>query len=208
MTGPILDEWIPITTHELFYLLSLAETPENDESRTRLGMAERAENVDMLLAGAATLAVRGLANLSDDPPEPVDQAAVLAWLLSTAHTWVEVGVTVGDIADALLTVTNDEVAAVLVPAKLGIFRFVIVDPGIGVAGAAKAFVESVFDNNPQVAVSVRRISAAGERSAGASLSRGLWRMVTTLPEMQVGLEPVPRACTRAEVFSELANVIG
>ena len=199
MTGPILDEWIPITTHELFYLLSLAETPENDESRTRLGMAERAENVDMLLAGAATLAVRGLANLSDDPPEPVDQAAVLAWLLSTAHTWVEVGVTVGDIADALLTVTNDEVAAVLVPAKLGIFRFVIVDPGIGVAGAAKAFVESVFDNNPQV---------AGERSAGASLSRGLWRMVTTLPEMQVGLEPVPRACTRAEVFSELANVIG
>ena len=78
MTGPILDEWIPITTHELFYLLSLAETPENDESRTRLGMAERAENVDMLLAGAATLAVRGLANLSDDPPEPVDQAAVLA----------------------------------------------------------------------------------------------------------------------------------
>ena len=32
MTGPILDEWIPITAHELFYLLSLAETPENDEA--------------------------------------------------------------------------------------------------------------------------------------------------------------------------------
>ena len=133
---------------------------------------------------------------------------MLAWLLSTAHTWVEVGVTVGDIADALLTVTNDEVAAVLVPAKLGIFRFVIVDPGIGVAGAAKAFVERVFDNNPQVAVSVRRDHGGGRAirrsiTVTRSLANG-----HDLARDQVGLEPVPRACTRAEVFSELANVIG
>jgi hypothetical protein len=209
MTPPSQEQpsWTSITTHELYYLLSLGEGPSNELGRRRLGIGdERTPSDDMALAGASTLLVRGLAKLGEASVEPMDGCALLSWVLSTAHTWYEVGVTAGENANALLVLTNDEAGAALAPSTLGIFQFALLDPGSASVGAALAFTSSVLDAGPQVAVSVRRITMGGQHSAAVVRDGPCWRVARPLnEESDPSVEPT--ACTEDQARQALEEVL-
>jgi hypothetical protein len=198
MTGPgdTQQAWTALTTHELYYLLSIGDGQLNDLSRRRLGIgAGPIGSDDMELAGASTLLVRGLAKLGDHTVEPIEGCAVLSWALSTAHTWWEVGVTAGDNADALLVLSNDDVAAAFAPATLGIFQFALLDPGAAAAGAARAFVASVLTTHPSVAVAVRRITVDSEESVGILHEKDRWQLSRSLRDQSSASSAEPEECT-------------
>lgn len=210
MTGPAdaQQSWTSLTTHELFFLLSLGDGPLNELSRRRLGIGTAvADSADMQLAGASTLLVRGLAKLGEAAVEPIEACAVVSWALSTAHTWWEVGVTAGENADALLVLTNDDVAVVFAPATLGIFQFALVDPGAAAAEAARAFTFSVLDSQSEVAVAARRVEVDAEESLGVLRDGARWRVARPLLERDDPAFTPPTDCSAARARQLIEDVL-
>lgn len=209
MTGPsdAQQSWTPLTTHELCYLLSLGDGPLNQLSRRRLGIgADVVDSADMELAGASTLLVRGLAKLGEATVEPVEGCAVLSWALSTAYTWWEVGVTAGESADALLVLTNDDVAAALAPSTLGIFQFALLDPGEAAASAARAFVKTAL-GKAQVAVAARRVDVNSEHSVGIMRDDDRWLVTRSLIDDSSANAVEPTECTGRQARDQIEEVL-
>ena len=203
-----IDNWVSLTSHELRYLLSLGEGRANAVSRARLGIPVDDSESDVTLAGRSTLLVRGLAKMVDEGVEPVDLAAMVAWLLSTSHTWFEVGVTIGKVADALLILANDDVAAVMAPQAMGIFRAALIDAGSKPAEIAVSFAREVLEGNAEASASARAFGVNGELSAGVSRRGDTWLVVRPLPDRIAEGELVPEATesTPSQAIDALTTV--
>lgn len=98
-----------LTAHELRYLLDLESSAAARANLRRLNLPAVADDSDAVEAGAATLLVRGLAQLADGKLRLGEIAGLVGYVLTHASTWTELALIGVDVADGALLLTEDDV---------------------------------------------------------------------------------------------------
>lgn len=141
------DNVIAFTAHELGYLLGLVKGEPSTRAISLLGIPTPEYEDEFVLAGAATLLVRGLAFVdANESLVPDDAAALIAELLSSDSSWIEVALLSEGASEAAFFIVSDLAAVVLSPRYLGIYEARFMKPetsrGAGLVAILFAFLQA------------------------------------------------------------------
>ncbi len=198
-----------LTAHELRYLLDLESSAAARANLRRLNLPAVADDSDAVEAGAATLLVRGLAQLADGRLRLGEIAGLVGYVLTHASTWTELALIGVDVADGALLLTEDDVTLLFIPRPLAIFDVLALRRPSGAREMVMSLATAFLDGGHDRIAVVRAAGGSGERSA-AVIRTGpdRWRVAVDVP--RPGAPELPESSyldtDRASALRTLAQV--
>jgi hypothetical protein len=198
----------PLTTFELAALVALAPGPAATQSATSLRIPDPATDPQSKRAGLSSLLVRELATIEGTQIRADGLAGAVAGALTTAETWVEVGVARRESADAAVLVGTAKGALMITPRGYDVWNTLAVAQGTDLVEAGVDLAARGVDVTPDgepVAVTVKVVTLDGSTTASAHRDAdGAWHVALEPADAEGRLTVQPDA--PADQAAALARV--
>lgn len=172
-----LDVPYVVSRHELAYLAFEFEGPGSALCRRRLVSEGGDPSPGILLAGAATMSLRGMLVIEGDQVRPIDEAAALAYVLGSARRWVDVALVSDGLLESHSFVDTGTDVVTLSTVELGNARVALVSTEVSLGRLVGRVVEGLFAEGRQGSASVVVWREEGRLALNVVLSEGLWSAV-------------------------------